>query len=103
MPKSLIVELSVPSGSRAPSIHSWLSNLLSPHRMAVLTISEDRPSKEKAQVLINALQQVETKAISQGRTTLGEALGVLACHFEACEEIMRALNVPVPLEEPPHG
>lgn len=41
MPKSLIVELAVPSGSRAEKMHSWLSNLLAPHRMSVLTCTED--------------------------------------------------------------
>lgn len=41
MPKSLIVELAVPSGSRAEKMHSWLSNLLAPHRMSVLTVAED--------------------------------------------------------------
>lgn len=41
MPKSLIVELAVPSGSRAKKMHSWLTSLLAPHRMAVLQVSED--------------------------------------------------------------
>lgn len=41
MPKSLIVELAVPSGSRKEQFHSWLSKLLSPHRMSVLQVSED--------------------------------------------------------------
>lgn len=41
MPKSLIVELAVPSGSRQQQFHSWLSKLLAPHRMSVLQVSED--------------------------------------------------------------
>lgn len=45
MPKSMIVELAVPSGSRAEKMHSWLSNLLTPHRMSVLTCTEDLNAK----------------------------------------------------------
>ena len=41
MPKSLIVELAVPSGSRKEQFHSWLSKLLAPHRMSVLQVTED--------------------------------------------------------------
>lgn len=41
MPKSLIVELAVPSGSRTAQFHSWLSKLLAPHRMSVLQVTED--------------------------------------------------------------
>lgn len=41
MPKSLIVELAVPSGSRQQQFHSWLSKLLAPHRMSVLQVTED--------------------------------------------------------------
>ena len=51
MPKSLIVELAVPSGSRPSSMLSWLNKLLNPHRMSALTVSEVLPEHESYAVL----------------------------------------------------
>lgn len=40
MPKSVYVELAVPSNSRPEKLHQWLNSLLAPHRMSVLTCEE---------------------------------------------------------------
>lgn len=40
MPKSVYVELIVPSGSRPSALLGWLNKLLSPHRMSALTVEE---------------------------------------------------------------
>ncbi len=91
MPKSLIVEIVVPSSSRPSSMLSWLNKLLNSHRMSALTVSEILPPKEQAQQLIHVLTNLEVSATKQGKHSLSEALGLIACHFECCEEIMRKL------------
>lgn len=40
MPKKLIVELEVPSGSRLPKMKEWLDRLFQPHRMTVVSVEE---------------------------------------------------------------
>jgi hypothetical protein len=38
MPKRFLVEITVPSGSQAPSFHRWLDAMLAPHRMEVMSV-----------------------------------------------------------------
>lgn len=40
MPKSLIVHLTVPSGSRQEKMHPWLNKLLQPHKMEAVTVHD---------------------------------------------------------------
>jgi hypothetical protein len=44
MPKSIYIELAVPSNSRPEKLHAWLNSLLAPHRMSVLTLEETSPA-----------------------------------------------------------
>lgn len=74
MPKSLIVELTVPSGSRRKQFHTWLSNLLSPHRMSVLTVEEHIPEHESYAVLRGpSTQEDEGRSFLHGVYPTAEA------------------------------
>lgn len=93
MPKSMIVELAVPSGSRQQQFHSWLSKLLAPHRMSVLTCTEPLPLKEQAQQLVQVASTLE----AESRATVGdfaraELLSELANDFDLCQRIMERLQ-----------
>lgn len=48
MPKSVYIELAVPSNSRPEKLHAWLNALLAPHRMSVLTLEETPQTQAQA-------------------------------------------------------
>jgi len=89
MPKSLIVELVAPSGSRPSSMLSFLNRLLNPHRMSALTVSEILPPKEQAQQLIHVLTDLENELRDKGLPA--EHLSYIACDFDLCQRIMERL------------
>jgi hypothetical protein len=48
MPKSVYIELAVPSNSRPEKLHAWLNGLLAPHRISVLTLEETPQTRAQA-------------------------------------------------------
>lgn len=92
MPKSLIVELAVPSSSRPSAMLSWLNKLLNPHRMSALTVSEVLDPKLQAQQLIHVLTTLENEYRSMpGQVNTMATLSALANDFDLCEEVMKRL------------
>lgn len=73
MPKSLIVELVVPSHSRPSAMLSWLNKLLNPHRMSALSVEELPAHPSYAVIRGPSTQEDEGRSFLVGTYSTPEA------------------------------